>query len=188
MRIISGFLRGRLIKTVPGKTTKPTADNVKEAIFNILGRTLSGGIALDLYAGSGNLGIEAISRGAGKCVFVEENRTAYNVIMENLKNLNILDRVETFKMTDIKALNYFDNKRYRFDYVFLDPPYYHQKIMDILDLFIDYDLLNPEATIVVECIKELNINKDFTELKFMKAYIYGIKKIIIYKRCGDRYE
>ncbi|MDF2699203.1 MAG: rRNA ((966)-N(2))-methyltransferase RsmD [Haloplasmataceae bacterium] len=184
MRIVSGTLRGRTIKAVPGINTRPTADKVKESLFNAIGQYFEGGMALDLYAGSGNLGIEAISRGIDKCVFVDKDFQAMNTIKENIETLSIKENSETYKMDAFSALNYFKNNRYHFDLVFLDPPYKMQKINDIIKYLEDNQLLNENALIIAECLREDNLLNEYNNVSFKKEYIYGITKVTIYQKQG----
>jgi 16S rRNA (guanine(966)-N(2))-methyltransferase RsmD len=186
MRVVAGFLRGRTIKPVPGKNTRPTLDKVKEAVFNILGQFFAGGVGLDLYSGSGNLGIEAISRGLDKCVFVEKSYLAYQTIVNNLKQLAISDYSEVYKIdANLFLKNYHKDK---FDYVFLDPPYKNHQINDILVTLVDKNLLNRYATVTVECLKTNELFSSYQDLVMEKEYLYGISKITIYKKTGDNNE
>ncbi len=188
MRVVSGSLRGRVIKAVPGNTTRPTLDKVKESVFNILGQYFSKGIGLDLFAGSGNLGIEAISRGLEHCIFVDYDHMAIRIIKENLNALNILEKCEVYKMDAFKALSLFKSNNYRFDYVFIDPPYKSHKINEILMLLENYDLLNDEAYVICESLKEDELIETYNKLHLKKVYYYGISKITIYEKYGDNHE
>lgn len=184
MRVVAGFLRGRKIISVPGKNTRPTLDQVKEALFNILGQFFTSGKGLDLFAGSGSLGIEAISRGLEKCVFVDKDFKSYQVIKENLQLLNIEQKSEVYKMDYLKALKYFQEKKEKFDYVFLDPPYHLQKMNEIMKLLVDYDLLNEDAIVTCESLKEEDLIDSYQSIKLKKVYYYGISKITIYQKGG----
>jgi 16S rRNA (guanine(966)-N(2))-methyltransferase RsmD len=114
MRVIGGEFRSRLLKSVPGLDTRPTPDRLRETLFNILAPRIEGAVFADLYAGTGAVGIEALSRGAKRAIFVESNRFAVNVICENLKSLGIENRAEVRRgrVNTIEA-----------DIVFVDPPY-----------------------------------------------------------------
>ena len=118
MRVIAGEFRSRKLKTLPGLDTRPTPDRLRESLFNILAPRLGGVTFLDVYAGTGAVGIEALSRGAAHAIFVEKNRAAVNVIRDNLHTLEVEDRAEVFTA---KALTVLD--RLTADIVFLDPPY-----------------------------------------------------------------
>ncbi len=185
MRVIAGTLGGRKIKTISGKLTRPTLDKVKESLFNALGQFFSGGIGLDLFAGSGSLGIEAISRGIDKCIFIDKNYAAYQTIKENIQLLNIEDQSEVYKMDAFKGLQFLKGQNYQFDYVFLDPPYQKQKINEIIKILEDDRLLNEGACIITECLKEEKLLKNYKNTHYIKEYLYGITKITIYKKSGD---
>ena len=118
MRVIAGELRSRVLKTLPGLSTRPTPDRLRESLFNILAPRIEGVTFLDAYAGSGAVGIEAISRGAAKAFFVERSRAAVEVIRENLHSLDIESRAEVFTSKASIVLARLD-----VDIVFLDPPY-----------------------------------------------------------------
>lgn len=184
MRIVSGFLGGRKIKSVPGKNTRPTLDKVKESVFNALGQYFEKGSGLDLYAGSGNLGIEAISRGLDSCIFVDSDYKAYHVIKENVEQLKILEQTKVYKLSDMKALQLFIKNEEKFTHVFLDPPYKKQKLNDIMMLLEDENLLTDDAMIVCECLKEDQLLEEYKNIHLKKVYIYGMTKISIYERRG----
>lgn len=125
MRVIAGMYRRRILKEVEDQTTRSTKDRVKESIFNSIQNDLYESIVLDLFAGSGALGIEALSRGASHAVFNELNSKAYRVIEENLKVLNI----EDYTISKMDYKDYIQSTKTKFDIIFLDPPY-HMNIID----------------------------------------------------------
>src|SRR4051794_12026132 len=118
MRIIGGEFRSRVLKTVPGMDVRPTPDRLREAMFNILSPRIEGCVFMDAYAGSGAVGIEALSRGAARAVFIEKNRAAMLVIRENLKSLGVGERAEVLFGKTVPLVGERDA-----DIVFLDPPY-----------------------------------------------------------------
>jgi 16S rRNA (guanine966-N2)-methyltransferase len=118
MRVIGGEFRSRRIKTLPGLETRPTPDRLRETLFNVLAPVIADSIFLDAYAGSGAVGIEALSRGARRAIFVEKNRAAVEVIYENLSTLGLEKRAEVFTGKTLTVL-----ERVAADIVFLDPPY-----------------------------------------------------------------
>ena len=150
MRVIAGALGGRRLKAPPGRTTRPTSDRVKEALFALLG-DLAGARALDLYAGAGGLGIEAISRGAARAVFIERDRRAVRTLRENLDSLGLgSERAEVRAADVLAALRAARTRAETYDLVFIDPPY--RRASDLgheLSLLLP-SLLEPEARIVVE--------------------------------------
>ena len=150
MRIIAGKFGGRRLKAVPGMKTRPTTDKVKESMFNIIGPYFDGGNVLDLFAGSGGLSIEAVSRGAGQAYLIDRQYQAIKTIKENVAVTKAEDQFQIFKTDARKALTKLAEKQIKFDLVFLDPPYKQQKIVDDLLKMKTLGLLNPNATIMCE--------------------------------------
>ncbi len=118
MRVIGGEFRSRRLKTLPGSATRPTADRLRETLFDVLAPRIGGAVFVDAYAGSGAVGIEALSRGAARAVFLEKNRAAVRVIAENLKSLGLRGRSDLVSAPSLSGL-----RKYTADIVFLDPPY-----------------------------------------------------------------
>lgn len=180
MRVISGEFRGRKLFAVPGKNTRPTSDKVKESIFNRVGPFFEGGTCLDLYAGSGALAIEAVSRGMGKAVLVEKQRAAVQTIRRNVDSLKADNRFEIKQATSTSMLEELKNSSQTFDLVFLDPPYAEQEIeRDILKL-LDYKLLSDESMIVCETDKQTQLDERIGKAVLWKDHRYGSSRIRIY--------
>ena len=118
MRVIAGEFRSRRLKTLPGLETRPTPDRLRETLFDILGARIEASVFLDGYAGTGAVGIEALSRGASRCIFLERGKAAAKVIAENLASLGLEDRAVIEQAPVLAAI-----RRYTADIVFLDPPY-----------------------------------------------------------------
>ncbi|MGI6097732.1 MAG: 16S rRNA (guanine(966)-N(2))-methyltransferase RsmD [Dethiobacteria bacterium] len=152
MRVIAGTRKGRLLKMPTGMKTRPTADKVKEAIFNIIGSKIIDAYFLDLFAGSGAVGIEALSRGARQCVFVEKNGHCLKTIKTNLALTNFMDKAIIIKKDVTKALS--SSLRllftHKFDFVFLDPPYDSAIYETVLNGIREYDLITQGGVIIVE--------------------------------------
>ena len=123
MRIISGASKGRKLATPKDRSLRPTSDRIKESIFNILRGRIEGGAALDLFAGTGNLGIEALSRGAKEAIFVEKGRQALRVIQRNLAQCRMEERSEVLSMDANRAIEILEQRGRTFDLIFIDPPY-----------------------------------------------------------------
>lgn len=123
MRIISGKLKGKKLKSPEGKNLRPTSDKVKEALFNILNLDYHGLSVIDIFAGSGSLGIEALSRGAGECVFVENSSKSFKILEENINNCGLKEKSRLIKYDAYKYIKALSEKGEKFDLVFADPPY-----------------------------------------------------------------
>ncbi len=152
MRVISGTKKGKALQAVPGKETRPTTDRVKESVFNIIGPYFDGENILDLFAGSGGLGIEALSRGAGYAVFIDNAGLAIQIIRKNLQETQLLNQADIYRADWKTACDKLALQSKQFDYVFLDPPYlaFRDQFFDILHTLLDKQLLSPNATIVYE--------------------------------------
>ena len=177
MRVISGFLRGREIKGYTIDGTRPTMDRVKESMFAIIQDYIKDSVCLDLFAGTGNLGIEAISNGAKKVYFNDKNKIACKVIKDTLNKFEITDKCEILNKDYIEALDYYKENHIKFNIVFLDPPYDNHVITDIFKMLYRKKLLKKNAIVVCEYVDE-NINEEYFEIK--KSKNYGYKKVGIY--------
>ncbi len=134
MRIIGGFHKGRKIKSVPGKNTRPTTDFVREALFNIINKYIAGSKFLDLFAGTGAVGLEALSRGAENVVFVERDLTACKVIGQNLRDLKLSHKSKIIQGDVALILKKILLRKQRFDIIFMDPPYFKNQIEKTLSI------------------------------------------------------
>ena len=149
MRIIAGDMRSRRLKAPEGMDTRPTADRVKEALFSILAGRVWGARVLDLYAGSGALALEAISRGAHSAVLVDCGRNACPVIQENIDALGCSEKASLLRMKDTAAISALQKQHAQFDLIFLDPPY-RMDTAPVCALLLGAGLLAPEGMIVIE--------------------------------------
>lgn len=182
LRVISGEYGGRRLKALDGENTRPTTDKVKESIYNMIGPYFDGGTVLDLYAGSGGLAIEAVSRGMDKAVCVEKNFAAIKIIRENIQITKEPEKFSIKKMDANKALKIFSEEQQSFDLVLLDPPYARQEIEKQLEALLDFGLLTTQALVVCETDKEVQLPVSLRELVQIKEALYGITKITIYER------
>lgn len=180
MRIISGKYKGRNLKGFDIDGTRPTMNRVKESLFAMIQEKIENSVCLDLFAGSGNLGIEALSNGAKECVFVDYNRVAVQTIKENLATCHI-ENALVYQMDYQKALAFLKEQKFKFDIVFLDPPYASCFINPILKYLNEYDLLSEKGIIVCEYEKEKVNTDDFSILKERK---YGSKSVTIYHKSN----
>ena len=177
MKVISGFLKGRNIKGYNIEGTRPTMDRVKESLFGMIQDMVPQSTVLDLFAGSGSLGIEAISNGCEICYFNDSNKKCVMNIKALLKEFN----VDNYKITPYdykKALSYYEENNISFDIIFLDPPYKFREINSICKYIHENNLLNKDGIIVIE-INDLYI--DIPYLNKIKEKKYNDKYILIYK-------
>ena len=167
MRVITGSARGKRLITLEGNDVRPTTDKVKEAVFSIIQFDIPGAKALDLFGGSGQLGIEALSRGAKSAVFVDKNRAALNVIRQNIENCGF---GEASRVIQSDALDYLKNCP-EFDIIFLDPPYNLGLLEEALPLV--SRRLAPGGTVICEHEGTLKLPDSFDGLRKIKEYSYG---------------
>ena len=181
MRIVGGKYRHRLI-TFPDDMahTRPTKDRIREAVFSAIG-DISGYRVLDLYAGSGAMGIEALSRGASHATFVDISPLAIKTISENIHSLKIDEKeYSIIKKSDLVAIESFKNDNLKFDLVILDPPYEQGEYEKIVDLLFNNNLLSDKAIIVMEANRQITLeNIDYQK---NKEYHYGEIMVFIYWR------
>lgn len=149
MRIIAGTARRLPLKSIEGKDTRPTTDRIKETLFNILQPGIQGSVFLDLYAGSGQIGLEALSRGAKEAVFVDNNKKACGCIMDNIRFTRFEEQSKLLTMEAINALGFLEGK-YKFDYIFMDPPYASSYEQGILNYLSSSDIVAQDTVIIVE--------------------------------------
>lgn len=181
MRIVSGVHKGKPLKAVPGKSTRPTTDKVKEAIFNMIGPYFDGGLVLDLFAGSGGLGIEALSRGVDKVIFVDRDQKAIHTVQENLRICQLEDQAEVYRNDAERALKALIKRDLVFDYIFLDPPYKKQQLEKLLQVISKHQLLNQKGIIVCEHGSEVELAADIESFRQFKQEKYGIITVTMYK-------
>ena len=148
LRVISGSFRGLKLESLPGEDTRPTLDRVKEALFSMLFGHTCDASGLDLFAGSGALGIELMSRGGKDCVFVDSSPDAIKVVGANVARARISDKVSIVRED---ALSYIQRTDKKFDIIFLDPPYASGLYRNVLDIIGKRQLLNPGGLVVCEC-------------------------------------
>lgn len=186
MRVISGMARGTKLYTLEGSNTRPTLDRVKEALFNIIQYDLEGSYILDLFAGSGSLGIESLSRKAKFCAFCDNSYEAVSIIKKNIEKTRFNDLSKVYNMAYDKALLKMKNDDLKFDIVFLDPPYETDYIQKSLELIIKYELLNDDAILILETDNQDRILKEIEKIQLDVRDVrkYGRVSLIFLKRKG----
>lgn len=148
MRVVSGTARGCRLQPVPGMNTRPTTDRVKENVFNLIQEHIRGARVLDLFAGTGQLGIEALSRGAQHCDFVEHNKAAYNIVYKNTQAARVADRAALHRTEAEGFVSHAAKQSY--DLIFLDPPYGGAILENALLQIERFDILSANGIIICE--------------------------------------
>ncbi len=154
MRVIAGKARRLVLKTIDGLDTRPTTDRIKETLFNIINGDMPDCCFLDLFSGSGAIGIEALSRGAGKAVFIEQNPKAAECIRDNLKNTGLEEDAVVMNCDVMTGLRRLEGKEYVFNLVFLDPPYNNQWEKQVLQYLVQSRLIDKDTVIIAEASLE----------------------------------
>lgn len=180
MKVISGILKGRNIEGYTIDGTRPTMDRVKESLFAMIQDNIKDSIVLDLFAGSGQLGIEAISNGAKLCYFIDHNNEVIKVLNKNITNLNIKDKSKVILSDWKKFLNESSEKNIKFDLIFVDPPYDYDVYEKILEKVSTLNLLNSNGLIILEH-HNLKLKDKYNNLILYKEKKYGNKSVNIYK-------
>lgn len=173
MRVIAGSAKSMPLKTIPGLETRPTTDRVKETLFNMLQPYMCQCRFLDVFAGSGGIGIEALSRGAQFCVFIEKNKKAATVIEENLKLTKLADRARVYCRDVFGIISSLEDEA-PFDCVFMDPPYNKELEKQVLDLLRNVKFVDEHTLIIVEA----SLDTDFS---YLEEFGFSIEKTKRYK-------
>ena len=176
MRIIAGSARGRSFDAPRGRDTRPTLDRVKEAIFGSIQFQVPGATVLDLFSGSGNMGLEALSRGAESCVFVDADRTAVKLTKLNLERTGL--RGEVFQADALRFLE----SREKYDLIFIDPPYRSELYGDVLQRIKDFDKLHAGGIMVVESSADYEPESPGAPYSKLRSYRYGKVRITTFTR------
>ncbi|MBE5673836.1 16S rRNA (guanine(966)-N(2))-methyltransferase RsmD [Staphylococcus sp. SS35] len=178
MRVIAGKHKSKSLESMEGRNTRPTMDKVKEGIFNSLYDV--SGIGLDLFAGSGALGIESLSRGMDKVIFVDQNFKAVKIIKSNLENLDLVEQSEVYKNNADRALKALSKREIQFDIIFLDPPYEKGLIDKALKQISEFNLLKENGIIVCEFSNHEEI--DYQPFNMIKRYHYGLTDTMLLEK------
>ena len=173
MRVIAGTAKRLQLKTVEGMDTRPTTDRIKETLFNMISADIAASNFIDLFSGSGAIGIEALSRGAACAVFVEQSKKAMECIKYNLKYTKLDDRAETYETDVINALSRMEGNK-TFDYIFMDPPYNQLHEKRVLEYLSNSTLLSADGIIIVEASLE-------TDFSYVEEFGFKIIKEKEYK-------
>lgn len=185
MRVIAGKAKGRALKAVPGKNTRPTGDKVKEAIFSMIGPYFDGGRVLDLFAGTGALGIEALSRGAELAVFVDIDKKSVHIIHENLRATDLVGQAEVYCNEATRAIKALGRRGLEFDLILLDPPYHLPIIEPLITLMDQWNIVHTSTQIVVEQESGTILPDKIGYFHLSRQVDYGGTLVTIYRLHRD---
>lgn len=181
MRIISGERKGMALKAVNGMTTRPTTDKVKESLFNIIGPYFSGGTVLDLFAGSGGLGLEALSRGMEHGIFIEKDSRAFQNLKENISKCRYENCTEVYRNDALRAIKLLIKNKVQADLIFLDPPYKKQQYYNMVEDIVANQMIHEDGIIVCEHDREVDLPAVFLDFHKVREEEYGSTIISIYR-------
>ena len=184
MRVISGTARGKKLNSLEGLETRPTLDRVKEAVFNILQFNIKEAIVLDLFSGSGALGIEALSRGSKEAVLCDNSNKAVRIIKQNLEATKLINKAEIINKDYVQVLKKLNKESKKFDIIFLDPPYKTDYVIKSINYILEYNLLAEDGIIVVET-DDKNKIEGIENNKYLEVYDtrkYGIVYVIFIRK------
>lgn len=183
MRIIGGKARGTKLYTLEGDNTRPTLDRVKESLFNIIQRDIQESIFLDLFSGSGAIGLEAVSRGAKKAILCDKSKDAINIIKKNIEKTHFQEQIELYQLPFEKLLN--DKIKEKIDIIYIDPPYKTDFVYNAIKIILDKNLINDDSIVIIETdeeqrvinqIKELNVEV-VNQRQYGRAHLIFVKKV-----------
>lgn len=184
MRVISGIAKNRKLKAPAGQNTRPITDMIKEALFNVIGSKVIDSYFLDLFAGSGSVGIEAISRGAKEVIFVDSSYEAIKVIKYNLEHCGFSKEAQVYKNDVFKALDILEKRDRIFNIIYVDPPFTNPKIFDQVMLTLDskYKLLASDGVIIIRSQRNMSLPDQYDNLVKNKLSTYGESILHYYLR------
>ena len=173
MRVISGIYKGRKLKAIDGMQVRPTSDRLRETLFNVISSGVKGARFVDLCAGTGAVGIEALSRGAAHVTFIESNRKASQGLADNLQHCEISENVKVINRDVISTLKYFDHHLMQFDYFYFDPPYESELYSQVLWTLAKSKLLAEEGLVIVEHRKNFVLQPNYEHLRPYRQIAQG---------------
>ena len=182
MRVISGDLKGRRLITPEGMMVRPTGARAKEALFSIIGDWIVGAIFIDVFCGTGNIGIEAISRGAARCLFIERNPKVAEILRRNIKALDLGDRCRIMTLDALKAIRALGRQGEKADIIFLDPPYAYNRVAEIIFALQEAGLIAPEGMVIWQHGAKTIPQSAYGDVRLDTTRIYGDTGITFFKQ------
>ena len=184
MRIIAGKAKGRKLISPATMETRPTLDRVKEAMFSTIQGYIPEAVVVDVFAGTGSLGLEAASRGAREVYLIDKSSVTYPLLKENVENLKFNDFCHTLNMDSYDALRMLNNKNKKFDIIFIDPPYCKEMIPEAIKIIEDNNMLQEDGIIVTKIDSIEEIYEGYGKIKLTKSKKYGNTTVCFYKDLG----
>ena len=181
MRVISGIAKGRRLVAPKGTDTRPTSDRVKEAIFNIIGPEVTDTNVLDVFAGTGSLGLESASRGASEVYLFDKSSVTFPLLKQNVENLKFQDFCFPMNIDAYAGLKQLASKGKKFDIIFIDPPYCKEMIPEAMKIVKEYELLNNDGIIVTKIDTIEEIYEGYEDIRLTKSKKYGNTTVCYYK-------
>ena len=184
MRVISGYLKGRELLGYNVETTRPTMSRVKESMFASIQNYIDNSTILDLFCGTGSLGIEALSMGADRCYFVDNNKDILRYLNKNINNLGINSKSMVVSKDYRDSLLYFKNNNIKFNIILVDAPYKMEAMNEVIELVNKYNLLEDDGILVLEYSTDI-LKDNYNNLRLLKSKKYGDKYVNIYLKVID---
>lgn len=183
LRVISGSAKGKKLKAPSGITTRPITDMIKEALFNILGSDVNGSCFLDLFAGSGSIGIEALSRGAHLVIFIDRDAAANRIIRSNLDNCGFnAERYEVHRNDVFNAVNALQKRNMKFDFIYIDPPFTDEDIFErVLFKIDDSNIIKTDSIIIIRTRRNKKLPENLQQIKSSRINNYGESTLHFYR-------
>jgi len=173
MRVIAGTYKGRRLKTLEGFSVRPTSDRLRETLFNILAPRIEGTRFADICAGSGAIGIEALSRGAGEVIFIESSLKSARIISENLRNCGIRENYRVINRDALRTLKHFASEKAQFDIIYFDPPYGSDLYTPVMWSIAKNDLLAEDGVVIVEHRRQTPLAPNYDRLRPYRQVTQG---------------
>ncbi len=180
MRVIAGFYKGRRLERIQNDSIRPTSDRVKEALFSILGEKIINCRFLDLFAGSGGIGIEAMSRGAEEVIFIDSSWDSIKILKNNLKNIGLEDKAEVYNTSYTNGINKLSLRKKQLDIIYVDPPYKSNFSHNALKRIFKDNILAEYGIIILEHSIKESLEEEIVEYKLFKKKTYGNTQLLFY--------
>lgn len=181
MRVIAGIAGGLRLKSLEGRATRPTADRIKESLFNIIAPVIKDTQVLDLFAGTGALGIEALSRGAGFATFIDHSRDSVEIIKQNLEHTGFNEASEVYSADFENGLRKLAGLGRKYDMIFLDPPYGKKLEIKAVELLNNFGLMTDSAIIIIECEQKESLPDKLSQTEIIDERNYGRTAVRFYR-------